>query len=106
MKTLTSLAIWGGGGRCFNNQTGSILWFTSTLSFILIYKRGGVGVAGWGVVVGAELFIWNSYGCKKSIIASSFFPQILRSNVRNRNIHLGDLKYDRQFIDLMVTKFA
>ena len=40
MKTLTSLAIWGpggGGGRgSFNNQTGPS-WFTSILSFILIY---------------------------------------------------------------------
>ena len=36
-KTLTSLAIWGpGGGGSFNNQTGPS-WFTSILSFILIY---------------------------------------------------------------------
>ena len=38
-KTLTSLAIWGGlvgGGGSFNNQNGPS-WFTSILSFILIY---------------------------------------------------------------------
>ena len=39
-KTLTSVAIWGGGGGGgedgFNNQTGPS-WFTSILSFILIY---------------------------------------------------------------------
>ena len=38
-QTLTSFAIWGpggGGGGGFNNQTGPS-WFTSSLSFILIY---------------------------------------------------------------------
>ena len=39
-QTLTSLAIWGpgGGGGSFNNQTGPS-WFTSSLSFILIYNH-------------------------------------------------------------------
>ena len=30
------LGAWGGGGGSFNNQTGPS-WFTSSLSFILIY---------------------------------------------------------------------
>ena len=50
-KTLTSLAIWGpggggGGGKgSFNNQTGPF-WFTSILSFILIY-RSNIEAISW-----------------------------------------------------------
>ena len=49
-KTLTSLAIWGpgrgggGGGGSFNNQTGPNSWFTSILSFILIYMSNIVNL--------------------------------------------------------------
>ena len=69
-KTLTSLAIWGpggGGGGSFNNQTGPS-WFTSLLSFILIYMSNIEAIP-----YDKNLLIFKIKNKTKNKIKNSFF---------------------------------